>query len=170
MEYASYLTTMAQVAGVMVGFANLANAISRPGMPNSELGINKIRIIVTTELGIVLICLCLLPLMLAGSKFSNTEIFWITSLFALIFNIGYGFYTPFRAKRLTGKLLPTTLSKFYHLGNIFLITFPLILSLFGVFGNDNIALIYCTVTFFLFVFLSTLFCRLLYSVLPTTES
>jgi hypothetical protein len=169
MEYASYLTTMAQVAGVMVGFANLANAISRPGMSNSELGVNKIRIIVTTELGIVLICLCLFPLMLGGGKLSQTQVFWISSLLALIFNIGYGLYQPLRAKRLSGKLLPTALSKFYHLGNIFLITIPLALSLFGRFGDDNVPLIYCTTTFVLFIFLSTLFCRLLYSVLPTTE-
>jgi hypothetical protein len=169
MEYASYLTTMAQVAGVMVGFANLANAISRPDMSNSELKVNKLRIIITTELGIVLICLCVLPLMLAGSELSNPEIFRITSLVGLIANLVYAFYTPIRAKRWTGKSLPTSLSKIYHLGNILLITIPITLSLFGVFGDDKIGLIYCYVTFCLFVFLATLFCRLLYSVLPTTE-
>ena len=169
MEYASYLTTMAQVAGVMVGFTNLANAISRPDMSNNELRVNKLRIIVATELGIVLICLCLLPLMLAGSKLSNTEIFMTTSLIGLLVNIGYGILTPTRSKRWTGKLIPTSLSKYYHTANISLMTLPLILNLFGIFGNDNIPLVYCFVTFALFVFLATLFCRLLYSVLPTTE-
>jgi hypothetical protein len=169
MEYASYLTTMAQVAGVMVGFANLANAISRPDMSNSELRLNKLRIIVTTELGIIVICLSLLPLLLEGSKLSTPEVFWITSLIALLVDVSYTLVTPVRAKRWTGKRLPTALSKYYYFVIIFLMTLPLTLSLFGVFGDDNIALIYCGVIFLVFIFLSTLFCRLLYSVLPTTE-
>lgn len=167
MKYSEYLSTMAQVAGVLVGFANLANAISRPGMTVDELKLNKLRIILTTEMGIVLICICILPLLLTAADFAEATIFRTLSVAVAIFAVPYSIYMPIRVKKWSGKMFPTGLAKYYHTTNILLMTGPLVLNAFGVFGNNQAVLVYCMVTFILFTLVCTLLCRLLNTVLPT---
>lgn len=150
----------------MVGFATLANTISRPGMSVSDLKLNKLRIILTTEMGIVLICLCVLPLLFSVSDFEEATVFRVLSLAVFLFAVPYSIFMPLRVKGWTGKMLPTGVAKFYHLTNILFMTGPLLINSLGIFP-DYLVLIYCGVIFVLFTLLCTLFCRLLYTVLPT---
>ena len=168
MEYSGYLATMAQVAGVLVGFANLANAINRPGISAPDMKLNKLRIVLTTEMGLLLICSCVIPLLMTTSNFSEENIFKGSSLFMSVVGLLYNLYISRRAKAWTGRALPVTASVYYHLAGLFLVNGPLMLNGFGLFGDDRVIFMYYLVTFVLFILLCTLFCRLLYSVLPTT--
>jgi len=103
MEHSTYLVTMAQIAGVLVGFANLANAISRPDISVIHLQLNKLRIIITTESGLILISACLLPLL-----FSTSTGLSISSLKGLSFScfliaVIYNVLLLYRTKKLTGN-------------------------------------------------------------------
>lgn len=170
MKYSEYLSTMAQVVGVLVGFANLANAINRPGMTTDELKLNKLRIILTTEMGIVLICICILPLLLTVGNFAEATIFRALSVAVAVFAVPYSLYMPVRVKKWTGKMFPTGIAKYYHTTNVLFMTGPLLLNALGVFGNDQAVLVYCMVTFVLFTLVCTLLCRLLNTVLPTFKN
>ncbi len=169
MEYPTYLTTMAQIAGVLVGFANLVNAISRPDLPEIELEINKVRIIITTEVGLVLIGLCILPLLMSASKYSDVEIFQGLSFITFWVGVIYYIANLIRVKRTTGKYFPTKLAPFMQIGILIFVLTPLLLNSFKLFGIDNIVFVYCLPTFYLFILVCVLFCRLLYSLLPRTH-
>ena len=169
MDYSTYLTTMAQIAGVLVGFANLANAISRPGISVGDLRLNKLRIIITTESGLILMGLCVLPLLFSTSHFPNIIVFrGLSFLGALIAGLYHLLILP-RVKVWTGKTFPLRVSKYFHVANLLFLLTPFLLNAFGVFGIENVVFIYCSITFGLFIILCVFFCRLLYSVLPTVE-
>jgi hypothetical protein len=170
MEYSTYLTTMAQIAGVLVGFANLANAISRPGIPQADLQLNKIRIMLVTELGLILIGFCVLPLLFSASRITASTvtralsfIIFLSAIFAVLYNF-------IRGKRLTGKYFPAKASRLINLSILLVIIIPSLLNATGLFGIENIIFVFCCLIFLTFVFLCILFCRLLYSVLSHTSS
>jgi hypothetical protein len=169
MDYSTYLTTMAQIAGVLVGFANLANAISRPGISAGDLKLNKLRIIITTESGLILMGLCVLPLLFSTSQFLTSDIFRGLSLLGAFIAALYHSLLFVRVKVWTGKTFPLSISKYFHFANVLLLFGPYLLNAFGVFGIENSVFVYCSVTFGLFIILCVFFCRLLYSVIPAVD-
>jgi len=156
---------MAQIAGVLVGFANLANAISRPGISTSDSKLNKLRIIVTTESGLILMALCVLPLLYSPTS----DVFRGLSFFGAFVGWAYHVLMFARVKALTGKTFPLVVSKYFHFAQVIFIFSPFLLNGFGAFGIENVVFVYCLIIFALFLFLCTFFCRLLYSVLPTFD-
>ena len=168
MQYESYLLTMAQIAGVLVGFASLANAISRPGMAARELQLNKLRILVTTENGIFIIIFCMLPVLLAR-RMDENELFRWLSLLAFAANGTNLFYIMHRNRRFTGAYFPVTATRVIFINTVLFTTIPFGLNAVGAFGVENSAFAYCGVIFYLFCMVCILFVRLLFSVLPDAD-
>lgn len=161
---------MAQIAGVLVGFANLANAISRPDISAKALQLNKLRIIITTESGLILIGACLLPLLFSTRSLSNASLFKGLSFSCFLIAVLYNSLLLKRTKKMTGIYFPSKLSKYFYLCNLLFMMIPFLLNTFDFFGSGNVIFVYCSVIFYVFVSLCTLFCTLLYSVLPRTTN
>lgn len=165
MEYESYLLTMAQIAGVLVGFATIANAISRPGMSPSELQLNKLRIIVTTENGILIIVWCMLPALLS-KRMGDNDLFQLMSIIGFLCSVSYMIFVSVRIRKFTGVYYPKLATKVIQVVSVLFITIPFGLNALGVFGIGNTGFVFCLVIFYLFCMVCILFVRLLYSVLP----
>lgn len=165
-ELTNYLTTLAQIAGVLVGFANLSNAISRDDLTFHDFQLNKLRLVITTEVGLIVIALCLIMLLFPDANGH------ILQLEATLFFLLISFYTLtviIRSKRMTGHYFPNLANKLFHLGNSVFVLIPLILAATGILISWTYQLL-CGVLFYLFLFLCLLFVRLLHGVLPKTNS
>jgi hypothetical protein len=61
MSYHDFLLTLAQISGVIIGFANLGTTFGRSTGQEVDIGQNKLRILVITEGGLFLISMCFCP-------------------------------------------------------------------------------------------------------------
>ena len=150
MHYSNLLLTIAEISGVLVGFANLASVFEKSNEDEARQ-INKIRLLIITEGGIVAIFASLLPFLL--SAFSDSEIFVfriaaLTIIPLATLNIIFNFR---RGRRITGiplKVqmwgLPTTKKVGVIIIPISLfILVPLLLIAAGYFDSGPIAGMYC---------------------------
>jgi len=64
MHYQDFLLSLAQIAGIIVGFANLATGFDRSKINEVDWGENKVRILVITEGGLLLIAFCFIPFLI----------------------------------------------------------------------------------------------------------
>ncbi len=165
----NYFSTMAQLAGVIVGFANLANVIYRPNISTREFQLNKIRILASTELGLINIIVCILPIFFQSINVSQVSLMKALSVLLMIGVPLYAFTATTRSARLMGTRFPVPFfSKFYLYSGFFCGALAGLNAL-EIFGNTNLLFVYELLVFICFLLQSFLFIRLIHWILSTQE-
>jgi len=165
----TYFSTMAQLAGVIVGFANLANVIYRPDITAKEFHLNKIRILASTELGLINIIVCVLPIVFQSTSVSQVSLMKTLSVLLMIGVPLYAFAGTSRSARLMGTRFPVPFySKFYLYSGFFCGAIAG-LNACEIFGNSNLLFVYEMMVFYCFLLQSFLFIRLIHWILSTQE-
>jgi len=155
MHYSNILLPIAEISGVLIGFANLASVFEKSNEDEVLRQTNKIRLLMITEGGIIGIFACLLPFLLLTFNYNEIITFRIASLIllpAIILNIVFNFK---RGKRLTGIPILAQLSGLpsqTKIGSIVILfcmltVTPVALVCVGYFDDGTIAGMYCLSVF-----------------------
>ncbi|HEV8512213.1 MAG TPA: hypothetical protein VGQ59_03020 [Cyclobacteriaceae bacterium] len=165
----NYLDTMAQLAGVMVGFANLANAISKPNVHKKDFHVNKVRILLSTEMGLVTMLGCIAPHIPFSLGISEQEAIKIISILMSLFMFAYCILSLKRLQKLIGTSFPVPyiskiLSSFGFVNSI-----VVGLNGLGLFGEDKVIFVFYFVMFNALLTQAFLFTRLIGSILSNQD-
>ncbi len=163
MHYSDILLTIAQISGVLVGFANLAGVFEKPNENIDLRQVSKLRLLIVTEGGIVGIFGCLLPFLIVS--FNNNEIIAlrISSIILALSVIVIHSFNIIRVRRFTSNSFFRKSQKF----NILQISInlpilvTLLLSGIGWFDNNLIVGIYCLAVLTEFLLICMLLIRFL---------
>ena len=165
----TYLSTMAQIAGVMVGFANLANAIHRPNIHAKEFQLNKIRMILFTELGLITIAVCVLPILFQASTIPEITVIRIISAALFVASTTYAIANTRRVRKMIGSAFPLPAASGVFAFSGLVIGFISALNALEVFGRGNVILVFYLIIFFALLFESFLFLRLINWILSSQD-
>jgi hypothetical protein len=152
MHYTNILLTIAEISGVLVGFANLASVFEKPNEDVVLRQQNKLRLLVITEGGIFGIFACLLPFLVMTFDYNEIIAFRVTAIILTpVTLISYVFNLK-RARRLTGTPILVSMSGLptaKKVGSIMtgimilLVITPLTLIGAGIFDDGPIAGVFC---------------------------
>ena len=158
MNYQDFLMTFAQIIGVIVGFANLASVFDRSKINEVHWAQNKVRILVITEGGILLIACCFIPYLMFFFTEDEYKAFKISTVVALILFLSTSFFSAYRYKGLTGH---HGIAQKVILGaSLLLNCTPLLIAAFVTLPLRQMIAFYCFSVFSVFFILSIIFIRL----------
>ena len=169
MHYSNILLTIAEICGVLVGFANLASVFEKPSENIALRQVNKLRLLVVTEGGILGIFSCLLPFLIVSFNYSEITAFRTAAIIIALVSAINHFFNLKRAKRLTnskpllGNSLMLTIPLI--LINSFLIIIPLFLVGVGLIDDALIIGVFCLAILAEFLILSILLIRFIRQVI-----
>jgi hypothetical protein len=163
-QYSDLLLTIAELSGVLIGFANLASALEK----SQDVVVhqfNKLRLIMITESGIATIFGCLLPFLVA--TFSNDEliILKMSSIFFSPVIVLIILFFLLRIKKMMGTMTPTRITPILFAMAILFVLTPSILIITNLVRNNLMAGVYCLGIVTLFMILCIVLVRLLRSII-----
>jgi hypothetical protein len=157
----SYFSVMAQLSGVILGFANLANAIYKPNIKSKDINLNKIRILVSTEVGLFVIIVCIIPILFRSTSISPTLVIKVLSLVLMVSVPSYAYMITTRSLKLMDTRFPVPIASKLFVYSGFTCGVFGGLNAFEIFGSGNVFFIYQFMIFGCFLVQSFLFIRLI---------
>ena len=162
MNQQDYLMTFAQIAGVLVGFANLATVLDSSKIDEAQWSKSKERILIITEGGLTMIGACFLPSLIYFFVQNDGQSFRIASSIELLVYIISSLFIAYRYEKRAGKydLIQKMIASFCV---VFGWT-PLAIAAFASLTSNQVIAVYSLAIFQMFIVISIVFVMLFRSI------